>query len=155
MPTYKVVYEFRGEWDTNKAVTPICLLEDFTGDLTEQKRGILSFDDFRPAMYDRWQVRSVQLPDWLPFDEWRRRPWDWHSVTQWGIEDETLGRYLATLDERRFNALRKLMTKNLRSEFRKSLRDQVQAWLDAAPQDREYRSPLSPRQWDALTRYER
>ena len=48
-------------------------------------------------------------------------------------------------------ALTKLLkVKNFRSDFRRSLRAQVEGWLDADEDEREHGAPLSNRQFAAL-----
>ena len=44
----------------------------------------------------------------------------------------------------------KLLVSNLRSNFRKSLRNQVNQWLETPEEERKFDSPLSPRQWAIL-----
>ena len=156
MEAIEVVYEFVGLFDTRKAVRPISPLADFDGDLTETVSGIRSSDDYGHALYNRWQVRDIKLPSWLSFRDWKQNEPAYQRIlfdaSETLAENETLIRYLVTLDRRARTAIRKLMTSNLRSSFRISLRSQVQSWLDS-PQERHYDSPLSPRQWEAITRY--
>ena len=49
------------------------------------------------------------------------------------------------------NAARQILAvRSFRSEFRQSMRDQLVAWLDTPSEDRKFRSPLSPRQWECI-----
>lgn len=59
--------------------------------------------------------------------------------------------YFSTLPSDRRDSILKLITSNLRSEFRMSLRDQFTAWISAHPKDRKYPDPFSPRQWGCLS----
>ena len=66
--------------------------------------------------------------------------------------------FLDTLqnDKVRQNAIRKLLSvKNFRSDFRRSLRDQVISWLNTPVSERKYPFPLSFRQMGCLMRYSR
>ena len=51
----------------------------------------------------------------------------------------------------RYIGAKLLATKSFRSPFRKKLRDHLVAWLEAAPEERQYSTPFSPRQLEALT----
>jgi hypothetical protein len=46
-----------------------------------------------------------------------------------------------------------LQTKTFRSTFRKSLRDQIVEWMETPEEERKYKLPLSPRQFDAIMDY--
>jgi len=152
--TVDVVYEFVGLHDTQNAVRPVCLLADFRGDLSETRVGCRSYDDNGPATYPRWQVRQITIPTWLSIDEWARHDRAYCGMMPRDLElPEQLVRLLVTLDLPRRRALRQLMTACLRSEYKISLRAQVQRWLDTPATERQYDSPLSPRQWWSLTRY--
>jgi hypothetical protein len=51
---------------------------------------------------------------------------------------------------RRLAAAKLLRTRNFRSSFRASLRDQIVAWLETSEGLRRFDSPLSQRQWEIL-----
>jgi len=152
--TVDVVYEFIGLYDTQNAVRPVCLLADFRGDLSETRQGCRSYDDNGPATYPRWQVRQVALPAWLSIEEWAQNDRDYCGMMPQDLElPEQLVRLMITLDLRQRRAIRQLMTARLRSKYKISLRAQAQQWLDTPAEERQYKSPLSPRQWSSLTRY--
>jgi hypothetical protein len=58
--------------------------------------------------------------------------------------------FFAGLDAERRTFLFKILRTDCRSEFRKSLQAQARAWLAAAPADRKYDFPFSPRQYSAI-----
>ena len=162
MTKRKVVYSFDGEYDTRNAVSPHCFLEDFNGDLEETKRGIRSFDDFAPATYKKWQIREVEVPDCLEFYEYERHYLDVMSVlsshkgaAELANSNPVAFRWLAlelgASNEQR--AATKLLCADLRSSFKRSLKDQVLRWLEE--ENPRYDSPLSRKQWGALLKYER
>lgn len=101
-----------------------------------------------------YQVREIDLPDWMSADEWCRSYIEWKYVWASGVEREwpqTWQRGLAKLSfADRFSACKLLRTKNFKSAFRKSLRDQIVAWLEAPAEARKFASPLSERQWSAI-----
>ena len=57
--------------------------------------------------------------------------------------------FLTLSDVQRENCL-KLLTANLRSKFRMSLRDQLTKWLQSEPAARAHGSPFSPKQWGCI-----
>lgn len=150
----KIVFEFIGQFDTDNAVSPVCREEEFSGNLDETVRGISGPDDFRPVQRRRWQVRDVDLPSWMSVEEYIR-DYARISTRMYYIRDvgESAGRYMLELSGPSLRAFHQLMTANLRSEFKKSLKEQVITWLEKDPVDREYPSPLSDKQWQAITRY--
>jgi len=158
MKTYPILYRHMGE----VSYTPRRPVAVFEGqvDLTEQKEAILSSDDFRPIKVNRYEVKAIELPDWLDPQEWLRDPLAWEAALSLAEPDwpESWVRLLVDLHpepKKRSAAAKLLKTKNFRSEFRQSLRNQIVAWIETPPDEREYKSPLSYRQWNAITRYER
>lgn len=46
-----------------------CFLEEFTGDLNEQERFLLSSDDWRlTEPMPKHEIREMDIPDWIPAD---------------------------------------------------------------------------------------
>jgi hypothetical protein len=152
MKTYKIAFEHTGEVSYT-AKTPSRVYVEGTIDLTEQKSCILSHDDWRLCSVNRWEVHDVSLPDWLSPEEWISRSVEYKYV--WGLGaspdwPESWHRGLLVLNTtERYAAIKLLATKTFRSAFRKSLRDQIVAWLETPPESRKYASPLSEKQWDA------
>lgn len=101
-----------------------------------------------------YEARTVELPDWLSAEEWCRSYIEWKFVWAAGVDrewPETWQRGLARLPfADRYAACKLLATKKFRSDFRRSLRDQIVAWLETAPDARKFPSPLSSRQWCAI-----
>jgi hypothetical protein len=130
-------------------------------DLTEQKPCIFSPDDFRNVMVNKWEVRPVEVPDWMTGDEYAQHHIQWDGLwTVKGAKDMPqewqvyLALYVDNPTERL--ALAKLLAvQNFRSDFRRSLRDQVVTYIETAPDQRKYSRPLSWKQMSALTRWER
>jgi len=130
-------------------------------DLTEQKPCIFSPDDFRPVQVNKWEVRPVEIPDWMTGDEYAQHASQWETV--WAIKGAKdmpqdwqvyLALYVDNPTER--VALTKLLAvQNFRSDFRRSLRDQVVSYIETPPDARKYSRPLSWKQMSALTRWER
>lgn len=104
---------------------------------------------------DKYEVRDVVLPDWLSTREWLYSTTRWKWV--WGLGadgewPESWQRALADIRDtaQRLAAVKLLRTKNFRSDFRRKMRDQIVAWMETPADQRQWASPLSPRQWDAV-----
>lgn len=114
-----------------------------------------SYDDNRLVSGNRYARQTVDLPDWLDTDVWCQNYLRWQRllanknlVAKFGPDS---GRFI-DYDEKQQRALDDLCkVKQFKSEFRKSLFDQLAAWVTA--ERPEHPSPFSPRQWAALTRY--
>lgn len=133
---------------------PVALYKEGMVDLGETTTCILSSSDWRPVEVALWEVREVTLPSWLDPTEWLRNTTSWKWA--WGCDaDELPETWQRALAYGNFNCAERLAcakllkTKTFRSEFRASLRRQLVSWIEH-PEDREYDSPFSPRQWDCL-----
>lgn len=124
-------------------------------DLNQQVSRCIAYDFDMLTMIEKYNVTDVVLPEWLSPEEWlgnttqwkwlwglRKMDSEWSEGWQRGLLRLTTGQRLA--------AIELLQTKNFRSPFRKSLRDQIVAWLETPSAERRYSSPLSPRQWDSI-----
>ena len=138
-------------------------------------------DAYRPTCkvpYPRYLVRRVELPGWLDVGEWIERYIHWSLTWSAGVSTswpEPWQRFLAqsvgdyqrrgrfTIENhshpQRLALIELLSTMAFRSEFRRSLRSQVETWLSTwwdfehgrGPAPR-FVSPLSTRQWNRLVR---
>jgi hypothetical protein len=124
-------------------------------DLNETGTFCASFDWDMLVTAKLYEVRDVELPSWLPAAEWCNATIDWKYTWGAGVDrawSEAWQRGLKSLSfADRYAACKLLNTKKFRSEFRKSLRDQIVAWLETPAADRRYGNPLSPRQWAAIS----
>jgi hypothetical protein len=117
-------------------------------------------DDFTQYEAPRFVVKRVVLPDWMDPGEWSRSEVEWRYL--WAIVPaewpEQWQRALLLVKERAgmpavLAIVNLLKTKEFRSPFRKSLRDQIVEWMEANEEDRKYKLPLSPRQFNAIMDY--
>lgn len=154
MREYKVLYQHYGE-NSDTAKSPVREYQEGEVDLGEQITCCLNWDNDMLVKTDKYAVHTVTLPDWLPLAEWiaNRTAWRW----LWGMGadpewSEAWQRGLLRIESSacRLAAIKLLKTATFRSAFRASLRDQLVAWLETPPLERQYKSPFSPRQWDAL-----
>lgn len=101
-----------------------------------------------------YEVRDITLPSWMSADEWCRRSIEWKYVWGAGVDmswPESWQRGLAGMSfADRAAACKLLNTKKFRSNFRKSLRDQIVTWFETPAEARRYDSPLSARQWETI-----
>jgi hypothetical protein len=152
MKTHQILCRHTGEISYT-AKDPVAI---FTGqvDLEETTTCILSSDDFRLVSTKLWEVRSVELPDWLSPEEWIGSTVQWKYTWGFGVDTswpESWQRGLKNLcTTMRLACVKLLKVKNFRSKFRESLRDQLVTWLETAPESRQFDDPFSRRQWDAL-----
>jgi hypothetical protein len=154
--TYKVLFESKGEL----ASTPYSAVGEYSGDvdLTEKVSRLANSDFWMPVTVDRYKVLEVTLPEWLSLAEYLNDEIGWNYLWRaYGVSPEWSESY-----QRGFKSMRtrygevgiyaaaKLLSTNLRSEFRKSLRNQLVTWLDTDADARSFDSPFSERQWRAL-----
>lgn len=124
--------------------------------LNETHYQMWSYDDFRRDSVPKYELREKELPEWLSPEVYTNTEWylshRWDKVLT--APDMKTARWLLTLPDAELNAVLKLLnTKKFRSEFRKSLRDQIVNWLETELSERKHKTPLSYRQWEILTRY--
>lgn len=149
MKTHQILCRHTGEY-SHTAKDPVAVWKGQV-DLAETHDCILNSGDWRPVTVDLWEVRDVELPDWLEPEEWIRDRVAWKYTWGMGVDPEwpeAWQRGLKGLDSAEKLACVKLLkVKTFRSEFRASLRAQLEAWLEGKSQ---YESPFSYRQWNAL-----
>lgn len=149
---HKILFEHLGE-NSNTAKDPVAVWENQV-DLETEKTCCFYWDDDRPVTIKRYEVREVELPEWLPPDEWirNRTAWKWF----WGFfgcqndlspEASRKLAYTKMTATRRFAMAKLLKTKKFRSSFRASLRRQLEKWLDG---ESDHENPFSPKQWICL-----
>lgn len=154
MRTHTVVFEQTGE-NSNTAKDPT-LKKPEEIDLTEQITCCLYWDDDRLVNTNRYALMEVTLPDWLSVEEWVRNDIAWTYAWQaHGVDmdwPETWQRGLLAIKDgfQRYLCTRLLTTKKFRSNFRQKMRDHLVTWLETAPEKRQYSTPFSPRQLEAL-----
>lgn len=133
---------------------PLCFIENFKGDINEQVNRFVSWDCDIPIYVNRYKVVEVEIPDWM--DE--RTYLDSHIQLKYiqgltGIQAPTQIQFnnLCKLSENYRYFIGWLLGRKKLNDFMKSIFDQVQEWInDPAPK---YDRPLSPRQYEAATRY--
>lgn len=154
----KIIYTQSGDYTYSAYDMPVKEYNPKTDNqmLEESHSQLWSSDDFRKSSVLKYEVRETELPEWLPVKLFTDRYW--YSVDKWesvfDAPDLRTAEWLLTLDINvRPQMIRLLNTKNFRSEFRKSLCNQIVEWLNTEPSQRKYKSPLSIRQWQALLGY--
>jgi hypothetical protein len=167
MKTHRVLYQQLGEnATTSRDPVAVVIAQDgnevtarsgnreFTVDLTATCTVCVSYDNNMLVSKDKYSVGEVELPDWLSPDEWLRNTTRWKYTWGFGADrswPESWQRFVAGCGEaQKYSVIKLLKTKKFRSKFRASLREQLERWLDTAPEDRQYDSPFSYRQWDCL-----
>lgn len=118
---------------------------------------LLSSDDFGLTTVKVSEVRQVELPDDLSIDGYCQehfsfdRLWAHAGMKEMPIEWQWKLIAKVNIGPAR-TACVKLLTTNLKSSFRISLKEQLIKWLN---NESKHAQPFSPNQWACLTRYER
>jgi hypothetical protein len=155
LTTIRVLFQKTGE-NVTTAADPIRAFVDGADDhlLSIKESYCMSYDNDMLVTANKYEVHEVTLPSWLSVQSWADNVTAWKYLWGAGVDPtwcEAWQRGLRGLDMAECMAAATLLkTKNFRSEFRKSLRDQIVAWLETPAEERKYRSPLSARQWEAL-----
>ena len=119
------------------------------------------WDDNRLVPKKKYGTMEMKLPAWLDPHEWLRNRTAWKWAWGCGCDKtwpEAWQRFLAydcKDTARRLAAVKLFKTKKFRSDFRRSLREQLETWVATPKDERKFGSPFSMRQWECLTRYER
>lgn len=158
MKTYECVFTRAGNENADSALHLLCLLSDFDGDLSATVRCCRNWDDNELVEVHKFRVITVTLPDWLPFAEYKANQFNWEVVFRvlkcHKIDTDSVGFEKADIlrqaPDSVIATLATVLFGNLRSSFRKSLREQVEDWLATPPDKRKYAYPLSNRQLSAL-----
>ena len=164
MKTYAVLYSIKnnensttppdpiGEWLDGKCVRRGKATEI---DLKATSMHCVSYDNDMLVECNTYSLRQVTLPDWLSLDEWLdntvRWKWAWAFGAKpdaWPERWQRVFAYDLKGSAEKLVCAKLLNTKKFRSEFRKSLRDQLIQWIES--DDRAHTSPFSGRQFDML-----
>lgn len=157
MKTHKVILHHSGE-QSGTPKSPIKVYTDDHGlDLKAQQRCILNSDDWRIVMVDKYAVDTIDLPDWIDIDRYIYDPLSFEFLLRkmaiFKIDPDTLTigaatKLMAMPTKDVFACLSLLKVKNFRSEFRASLRGQLDEWLET--DENTFDSPFSYKQWECL-----
>lgn len=123
--------------------------------LTVKETFCVSYDNDMLVQCLAYEVREVELPDWLPAAEWIANTTKWKFTWGFGVKKdapENVQRFVASIEDQgaRLAVVKLLETKKFKSEFRKSLRAQLDAYIATPAEERKFKSPFSPKQWDCL-----
>lgn len=148
----RVLYKHEGE-NSDTAYSPIReLAEGETVPETLVTR-CLNYDDNRLVEIHEFKELTRVLPEWLSVEEWVRRAVKFSYLWGYGCPKsfpEAWQRKLINFGQNEaYGAIKLLLTKKFRSEFRQSLRTQLESWLNAQG-EQQYASPFSQRQWGCL-----
>ena len=153
MATHKILFTRKNNENATTALDPMAPWCEQV-DLNETGTFCATHDWDMPVTCKLYEVRDVDLPDWMSAEEWCRSYIEWKYVWGAGVDrswPESWQRGLARLSfADRFAACKLLAVKKFRSEFRASLCKQIVTWLETTAAERQYASPLSVRQWEAI-----
>ena len=155
MKKHSIVFSRKSNENSDSAPDPVFEVGSREVDMAETMTCCLNYDDNRLVRVNVYEVHEVSLPDFLSVAEWVRNTTAWKFAWQMGVNPEwpeAWQRGLLELESfEQFVCAKLLATKNFRSSFRKSCRDQLVAWLETPVEERRYESPLSSRQMESLT----
>ena len=146
MATYKVLYDGKCNSNSDSAKHPI---GEFTGqvDLNETVMQCINSGWDQLISVKRYAVHEVNLPDWLPLEDWLRYRIEYSYLWNEGAAGfpEKWQKALLGLGSGfyRYELIKFLNTKP-RKEFRQGLKQQIIDWLES--DDRKYPQPLSEKQ---------
>jgi hypothetical protein len=152
--TYNVLFDGKSNENANSAKSPVCEYVPGSVNLDETVVQCVSWDNDMLVQATRYEVRPVTLPEWLSLEEWLRSNISWSYL--WADArtmelPENFQRALLNFSGGLREAMVALLsTKNFRSNFRKSLRDQLVNWIETPVEDRQYNMPFSRRQIESL-----
>lgn len=153
MTTHEILYDAKPNENADSARVPVGVYVPGSVDLTETVTQCANWDFDMLVQNTRYEVLSVELPEWLSPTEWLRNTIEWKYL--WALKGtkelpEATQRMLLGFQGVRRYVVAKLFTTNLRSEFRMSLRSQIETWFSTPYEERKHDSPLSRRQWEVL-----
>ena len=156
MTTHTIIFKHTGEISYTPR-TPYAVAPRPDLDLSATKTALASSDMWQPVEVDLYETGEVELPAWLDPETWIANPTVWKWTWGFGADKawpEAWQRFLAYQTKgngaAKLACVKLLKTKKFRSEFRASLRRQLETWLDTPEEERRYESPFSPKQWHAL-----
>ena len=121
-------------------------------DLNTMESYCVAYDNDMLVSAPKYEVHEIALPEWLSTEEYCNNPTTWKWLWGCGVDAEWSETWQRSLKEMgtayKLACVKLLKVKKFRSEFRKSLRDQLVAWLEST--ERKHPTPFSERQWDAL-----
>jgi hypothetical protein len=127
---------------------------EFTVNITEQASRCISFDFDMLTQINLYRVAEVELPEGITPDEWITNSVKFKFLFARGADHNWGGdtlRSLLFLDgQYQYAAIRLLRTKNFRSTFRQSMRQQLDQWLATSSEARQYPTPWSGKQFSYL-----
>jgi hypothetical protein len=154
--TYNVLFDGKSNENANSAKYPVAEYIPGSVDLNETVVQCVSWDNDMLVQNTRYEVRTVTLPEWLSLEEWLRSTTSWSYL--WADArtmelPENFQRALLNFSGGLREAMVALLvTKNFRSSFRQSLRDQLVKWIETPVEARQFNMPFSRRQIEALVK---
>lgn len=132
--------------------------------LDETEQCLYSSDDFRLIPVKRYEVKEITFPDYIDIKKWATNVsyrvdikylegrayaagLDRDKLTEM-LTYEKANKLVSLSGIEQYSCFILLKVKNFRSSFRKSLRKQLETWLNGESQ---YSSPFSMKQWGCLT----
>jgi len=163
MKAERILYHNYGEISYTSMI-PQKPAGDLPDDYTKQDIRLFSSDDWRLTECTVSEVRTVEIPDWMPAETFckdhLRLHWIWtaHKSAKTTLTHQQTAALIFIYERSENHDLLvecvKLLCANLRSTFKQSLKDQLVTWIDQLDEGtNKYNLPFSPKQTAALTAY--
>jgi hypothetical protein len=134
--------------------TPRSIVEPYIGQDydTEAMAGtIISNDNWMPHPKKLYAIETYEIPEWLNASEYDDHTWTWYTKIG-GKEEFGKQAYLKITSIKngvlRLASIKLLKTKKFRSDFRKSLKEQLVSWIEN--ENPKYDLPFSQKQQNSL-----
>ena len=157
MKSIQIVFINNGE--NCGTYSPLCFLNSFPADkdINEKCERFISWDCNIYTSTDLYRVRVENLPDWMTEDYYLQNHIDWKFAHAQAPD------FCDQLTQDQFNKFKGLGEKyqyfigsyfegKTKNPFKISIRAQIMEWINA-PYDYKRPQPLSPRQFEAATKY--
>jgi hypothetical protein len=149
----QVVYTRKYNENACTAMNP-CTMDPATVDLNATDWFCMSSDNDMRVKARLYEIREIELPEWLGTEEWIRNEIDWAYTWGAGVDPswpEAWQRSLFTrsFDERYVYA-KLLKTKKFRSAWRQEMRDHLVRWMEG---NKEFPHPHSKGEFAKLANF--
>lgn len=155
--THKVLFTRRNNENADSAMDAVRVYDESKDAelLTKSGTFCANWDNNMPVAAKLYDVKEVRLPEFLTVEAWLSNFVAWKFTWGAGVDptwSEEWQRGLMSIPSYvdRAACVDLLKVKKFRSEFRKGLRDQLVKWLETPVNQRQYKSPFSPKQYDCL-----
>lgn len=163
MKTAKLLCKHEGEYSTTSH-TPVREYKKADEHLLSEEKSVLyNSDFFLRTKVSRYRTSTHMIPEWMDCNYYLRNRCNLYFIWEvYGMEklsETETHNMIYLMNQKGFEyvwAIGKLINtdrKKMNSTFRISLKDQIEAWLKEDPENHEWDSPLSKKQYSSYAKY--